>query len=104
MANTRVTQLNECTGLADTDMFMIDCETNGTRRVSADKIKSYIGTAKDGESIYVSHVSESTADGGSNIVTFSDGKSVTIKNGSKGSTGNAGPQGPKGDKGVWTIT
>ena len=38
----------------------------------------------NGTSVTVSGVTESTADGGSNIVTFSDGKSVTIKNGSSG--------------------
>lgn len=52
---------------------------------------------KDGTSVTVKSVSESTADGGSNVVTFSDGKTVTIKNGSKGSTGATGPKGPQGD-------
>lgn len=42
---------------------------------------------KDGTSVTVSKVTESTADGGSNVVTFSDGKTLTIKNGSKGSKG-----------------
>lgn len=41
----------------------------------------------NGTSVTVKSVSESTADGGSNVVTFSDGKTVTIKNGSKGSSG-----------------
>lgn len=45
---------------------------------------------KDGTSVTVKSVSESTADGGSNVITFSDGKTVTIKNGSKGSTGTNG--------------
>jgi hypothetical protein len=40
----------------------------------------------DGTSVTVSSVTESSADGGSNVVEFSDGKQVTIKNGSKGST------------------
>ncbi len=40
-----------------------------------------------------SQTSTSTADGGSNVYTFSDGSTITVKNGSKGSTG---PQGPKG--------
>lgn len=58
-----------------------------------------------GTSVTVSNVTESTADGGSNVVKFSDGKSVTIKNGSKGSkgdkgdTGDTGPQGPAGANG-----
>ncbi len=42
---------------------------------------------KDGTSVTVKSVSESSADGGSNVVTFSDGKTVTIKNGNKGKDG-----------------
>ena len=42
----------------------------------------------------------STADGGSNVYTFTDTKGATstftVKNGSKGSTGSQGPQGPIG--------
>ena len=45
---------------------------------------------KDGTSVTVKSVSESTADGGSNVVTFSDGKTITIKNGSKGADGKDG--------------
>ena len=44
-------------------------------------------TGESGTSVTVKSVSESTADGGSNVVTFSDGKTVTVKNGSKGSPG-----------------
>lgn len=57
---------------------------------------------ENGTSVTVTKVTESTIDGGSNVVTFSDGRTVTIKNGSKGSTGAtgatgaAGPQGPAG--------
>ena len=42
---------------------------------------------KDGASVTVQSVEESTADGGSNVVTFSDGKKLNVKNGSKGSPG-----------------
>lgn len=56
-------------------------------------------TGADGTSVTVSSVSESTADGGSNVVTFSDGKTLTIKNGSKGSTGDTGPAGADGKDG-----
>ena len=42
-------------------------------------------------------VTESTEDGGSNVVTFGDGTVLTVKNGSKGSKGDTGAQGPKGD-------
>ncbi len=55
---------------------------------------------KDGTSVTVQNISESTADGGSNIVTFSDGKTLTVKNGSKGSTGDKGDTGSAGKDGV----
>ena len=55
---------------------------------------------KDGTSVTVKSVSESTADGGSNVVTFSDGKTLTVKNGNKGSTGDKGDKGDKGDTGA----
>ena len=55
---------------------------------------------KDGTSVTVSNVSESAADGGTNVVTFSDGKTVTIKNGSKGSDGAPGADGANGERGV----
>ena len=45
---------------------------------------------KDGTSVTVSSVSESTADGGNNVVTFSDGTILTVKNGTQGSNGNDG--------------
>ncbi len=51
---------------------------------------------KDGTSVTVASVSESTEDGGSNVVTFSDGKTLTIKNGSKGSVGATGANGKDG--------
>ena len=53
----------------------------------------------DGTSVTVTSVNESSADGGSNVVTFSDGKTVTIKNGSKGSTGDTGADGADGEDG-----
>ena len=58
---------------------------------------------KDGTSVTVKSVSESTADGGSNVVTFSDGKTITIKNGSKGSTGETGASGSDG-VGIKSVT
>lgn len=44
----------------------------------------------DGTSVTITNVSQSTADGGTNVVTFSDGKTLSIKNGSKGSQGADG--------------
>lgn len=64
---------------------------------SSANLKGATGAAgsngKDGTSVTVTNVTTSSADGGSNVVTFSDGKTVTIKNGSKGSTGDTGADG-----------
>lgn len=54
----------------------------------------------NGTSVYVTKVTESTADGGSNVVTFSDGKTLTVKNGTKGSAGAQGGTGPQGAAGA----
>ena len=43
---------------------------------------------QNGTSVTVSTVTESTEDGGTNVVTFSDGKTLNVKNGSKGSKGD----------------
>lgn len=48
---------------------------------------------KDGTSVTVSNVSESSASGGTNVVTFSDGKKVSIKNGKDGQNGEDGSNG-----------
>lgn len=53
----------------------------------------------DGTSVSVKNITESTEDGGSNVVTFSDGKTITIRNGSKGSAGATGATGGKGADG-----
>lgn len=55
---------------------------------------------KDGASVTVTNVTESTADGGENVVTFSDGTVVKIRNGSKGSAGKDGESGSDGEDGV----
>lgn len=57
-----------------------------------------------GDSVTVTKVEESSVDGGSNVVTFSDGKSVIIKNGTKGSKGDTGPRGPEGPAGSTSYT
>ncbi len=61
----------------------------------------------EGSSVTITDISESTEDGGSNIVTFSDGSTVAIKNGSKGSKGEKGDKGADGktpDKGTDYFT
>ena len=60
-------------------------------------------TGAAGTSVTVKSVSESTADGGSNVVTFSDGKTVTIKNGSRGSMGATGSDGKDGEDGYTPV-
>lgn len=52
-----------------------------------------------GTSVTVSSVTESTEDGGSNVVTFSDGKTLTVRNGNKGTDGAKGDKGDTGEKG-----
>lgn len=54
----------------------------------------------DGTSITITDIVESSADTGSNIITFSNGQTLTVKNGSKGSQGIQGEKGPKGDTGA----
>lgn len=51
---------------------------------------------KDGTSVTVSSVTESTVDGGTNIVTFSDGNTLNVRNGSKGDAGKKGSDGKDG--------
>ena len=54
---------------------------------------------KDGTSVAVKSVSESTEDGGSNVVTFSDGKTLTVKNGKNGAAGKTPARGTD----YWTV-
>lgn len=57
-------------------------------RMDSGEFKGEQGVA--GTSVTVSNVSESSADGGNNVVTFSDGKTLTVKNGTKGAAGANG--------------
>lgn len=59
-----------------------------------------INDGSDGDSVSVESVSTSTADGGSNVVTFSDGKTLTVQNGSKGSPGKTPVKGTDYTDGV----
>lgn len=64
---------------------------DGCWYLCTDTADLYVGIIlPDGTSVTISKVTESAADGGSNVVTFSDGKTVTIKNGSKGDKGDTG--------------
>lgn len=71
---------------------------------SYQSVRGATGAAgKDGTSVTVSEVTESTSDGGSNVVTFSDGKTLTVKNGSKGSAGEDGSDGRDGADGKTPV-
>lgn len=58
---------------------------------------------KDGTSVTVESVTESDQDGGSNVVKFSDGSSLIVRNGNTGTQGiqgEVGPVGPQGEDGA----
>lgn len=69
-----------------------------------DEYKNLLDNAETELALKVTNVQESTADGGSNIVTFSDGSTVSIKNGSKGSKGDKGDKGDSPIKGTDYFT
>ena len=80
--------------LSDGKTFTFNIKNGSKGSTGATGAAGAAGSAgKDGTSVTVSSVSESTADGGSNVVTFSDGKTLTVKNGSKGSAGTNGSNG-----------
>lgn len=49
--------------------------------------------------ITITNYTESSEDGGANVITFSDNTQISVRNGSKGSVGPAGPQGIQGEVG-----
>lgn len=76
----------------------------GNSGTEADFIASLEGLdGQDGTSVTITSTSESSEDNGSNTVTFSDGKTLTIKNGSKGSQGNKGDKGDTGEAGSTPV-
>lgn len=55
-----------------------------------EEVPAIVGRKGDqGDPITVKNVVESNDDGGSNIITFSDDKSITIKNGNRGGKGDS---------------
>lgn len=81
--------------LKHTGAVIDDAIDKALTALQADTVGSVLQTAKDsgefdgkdGTSVTVANVSESAEDGGSNVVTFSDGKKLTVKNGTKGANG-----------------
>ncbi len=61
-----------------------------------------------GTSVTVESVTESTASGGTSVVTFSDGSTLNVKNGADGADGAKGDKGDKGETGpqgpAYTLT
>lgn len=97
---TSVTRTSGTGAAGTTDTYTIKYSDNTTSTFTVYNGKNGTNGSNgtngtNGTSVTVSKVTESTADGGSNIVTFSDGNTLTVKNGSKGSTG------AKGDSGVY---
>lgn len=45
---------------------------------------------RDGTSVTITNVTESNTDGGNNVITFSDGKKLVVKNGKTGASGKDG--------------
>ncbi len=112
---------------ADDSMYIIIADSIGEHEVDGVKYNNYlkrilseddlsdaINTALesaqqngvfDGTSVTITSIEESSSDGGTNTVTFSDGNTMSIKNGTKGDvgptgpTGSTGPQGPQGIQG-----
>lgn len=63
---------------------------------------AFVDSGEKAEGVTVSSVNESTEDGGSNVVTFSDGKKLTVKNGKQGGKGDPGYTPVRG-KDYWTT-
>lgn len=59
---------------------------------------------EDGASITVVSVIESDIDSGENIITFSDGNTLTVKNGSQGEKGDPGADGNPGQDGAQGVS
>ena len=78
-----------------TSILAIDSTNSQTMLTVGDGLNVENGALNvtEGTSITISNVSESTEDGGNNVVTFSDGKTLTVKNGKTGATGATGETG-----------
>lgn len=70
-----------------TNVFTVTL-TNGQSATFTVKNGTKGSAGNPGTSVTVSNVSESTASGGENVVTFSDGETLTVKNGKDGAKGD----------------
>jgi hypothetical protein len=75
----------------------------GGRRINitdANGTKTFdVMDGKDGTSVEVERLEESAEDGGQNLVIFTDGTELNIRNGQKGNKGDKGDTGPAGEAG-----
>ena len=61
---------------------------DGEGNISEHDVLTLQKGGKDGESVTITNIKESTAANGTSVVTFSDGKTLSIKNGRNGVNGN----------------
>lgn len=92
---TNTNQLTNGAGFTTNTGTITGITMNGKSKGSSGEVD--LGTVLTGGS----QTSTSTADSGSNVYTFSDGSTITVKNGSKGSTGSAGTNGANGTSAAW---
>ena len=91
---TKVSDLTNDSGYTTNTGTITGIKMNGASKGTSGVVD--LGTVLTGGS----QTATSSADGGSNVYTFSDGSTITVKNGNKGSAGATGPQGLKGDPGA----
>lgn len=82
------------TGISSVTQTTTSTEDGGTNIITVKKTDNTSSTfsvknGKQGTSVTVSKVEESSSSGGNNVVTFSDNKTVTIKNGKDGAPGTS---------------
>lgn len=86
---TSITRTSGTGAAGTTDTYTITY-TDGTKSTFTVYNGKNGADGKDGTSVTVSKVTESTASGGTNVVTFSDGTTLNVKNGKDGAAGADG--------------
>lgn len=94
---TKVSQLTNDKNFTSNTGTITEIKMNGVSKGTSGVVD--LGTVVTGGSQTIT----STADGGSNVFEFSDGSTITVKNGSKGETGAKGDKGDKGDPGIQGV-
>lgn len=90
---TKVSQLTNDKNFTSNIGTITGIKMNGVSKGTSGVVD--LGTVVTGGS----QTTTSTADGGSNVFTFSNGSTITVKNGTKGSTGATGSPGVAGKNG-----